>query len=222
MGGIALITADQIQQRMIKEVFDQPVLDNNIRGYWCEYMIAEALGPECRAVGGAWHPWDLQIGDERDTFPKRIRIQVKNSARLQTWNIKTGKLSACQWDLKFRKRPDYFRNDNPDVSCEKSGFMCDLYILCLHDEGDISRANQLDPAQWKFFLLPVIGPKKAITDSEFRWASEKLENTGKVATLQRRPGTLEEGIRGRRPIAPIAVSELTVQAIYGSLGLDKP
>ncbi len=29
-------------------MFAQRLMDNTFRGIWCEYMVAEALGPDCK------------------------------------------------------------------------------------------------------------------------------------------------------------------------------
>lgn len=216
------ITSDQIKKRMFKEVFDQPLMDNSMRGFWCEYMIAEALGESCKTVGEGWHAWDLEIGNSEDSFPKRIRIQVKNSARLQIWNTKSGKLSDCSYNLTFRKRPRYFDQDNPNTPCEEYGFMCDLFILCLHKEENPEKADQTDPEQWDFYLVPVIGDLTAVTDAERTYANEQLIKNGKPSNCMRRPGTLEKGIRGRPPIIPIGIEDLNIETVFASLGIAKP
>jgi hypothetical protein len=61
----------------MQEFLGAPVMDNNLRGYWCEAMVAEALGKECRITSKGWAPWDLEIGPTNADYPARIRIQVK-------------------------------------------------------------------------------------------------------------------------------------------------
>jgi hypothetical protein len=215
-----MISSQQIKKRMVVELFSRKLLDNTMRGYWCESMVAEALGPECKTISAGWHAWDLQIGGDSDTFPDRIRIQIKNSAKLQPWNINNGKISECQFDLKLRKKHFYFDNHNPGIACEDIGFLCDLFILCLHDETNMEIVDHLDPMQWKFFLVPVAGPRVAITEKEIACAVEKVKTTGKPATCTRRPETLERGIRGRPPICPIDIRQLSVGSVRKALALD--
>lgn len=215
-----MISSQDIKKRMFAELFDRPILDNTARGYFCESMAAEALGRECKIVGAGWHAWDLQIGSEFDTFPNRIRIQVKNSAKIQPWNMNNGKMSECQFGLKIRTKPSYFERDNPSVFCEEIGFLSELFILCFHENGDLGSANQLDPMQWKFFLVPVVGPKNAITEKELAWAVEKVRKTGKPATVIRLPETLERGIRGRPPIPSIGIGQLSLASVRQALGLS--
>jgi hypothetical protein len=211
------ITCETIKSRFFNEAFADPLMDNTMRGYWCEFMLAEALGESCKTVGLGWHPWDLQIGDESEAYPARLRIQVKNSARLQPWNRQTGKVSNCKYSLKWRKRPEYFEIDNPNVPCEPEGFMCDLYILCHHPVEDFKIADHRDPQQWRFYVLPVVGPNLSITDSELQNMRAKLSGNGKSASTDRQPHTLEQGIRGRPAIRALKISELSVDSLWACL-----
>ena len=201
-----------IRARLIRDVFDRPLIDNALRGYWCEYMLAEALGPACRHVGGGWHAWDLEIGSGRAGDPL-IRIQVKNAARLQTWHSGGAMRSDPAFVLTWRRRPAYFERDWAGVSCEAEGFLCDVYLLCLHDETDEAVADHRDPAQWQVFVLPVSGPASGVTEAERAWAVEKSRRTGRPVTLIRKPRTMAAGIRGRTPIPAVRVSELSVDLL---------
>ena len=182
---------------MMDGLFSQSLMDNSFRGIWCEYMVAEALGPECRTVGAGWHAWDLQIGDSKQDFPERIRIQVKNSARLQSWNAATGKESQCEFHLKLRNRPYYFEQYNAGVPCEVFGFLCDVYVLCWHNEVG-PRADHRDPFLWKFFIVPVVGPNTGVADKELDGALKK----GSEWQVSR-PNAAPTDARGRdkRPLA---------------------
>ena len=213
------ITAEQVKRRFYSEAFATPVMDNTIRGLWCEFMLAEALGPNCRPIGFAWHPWDLQIGESTADYPRRIRIQVKNSASLQTWNRATGRISDSSFSLTWRKKPFYFDRDNPGVPCEEEGFLCDVFILCHHPETDVNLADQRDPGQWDFFILPVRGANLAVTDTELVWLKEKARKSGGSATTQRRPSTLRTGIRNRAPCPPCGIEQINIGNIRSALGL---
>ncbi len=205
---------------MVREVFAHRILENSFRGYWCEYMIAEALGPTVRAVGLGWNAWDLQIGDDKSEFPDRIRIQVKNSAARQSWHTQSSPISKSVFHLSYRKRPFYFEDQNPGVHCEEIGFMCELFVLCFHDGEDIDSVDQREPGEWKFYLLPVIGPNAAVTEEELAWASKKVASNGRPSSCDRRPGTLELGIRGRPPINPVGIECLDISLVRNVLGLN--
>lgn len=213
-----MITAQSIKSRFFREAFDKPLLDNTMRGLWCEFMIAEALGPECRAVGFGWHPWDLQIGPDSGTLPERIRIQVKNSAALQSWNATSGKLSRSSYNIGWRRRPAYFDRDFPDVPCEETGFLCDLFILCHHPAQAVETADHRAPEQWQFYLLPVTGPHCAVTEAEIAYMRRTLDITGRPSATQRQPLTLATGIHGRPPVPPVGIDALSLATIRASLG----
>ena len=206
----------RIIDRLAGSLLSEKVVDNTIRGLWCEFMIAEALGATCKTVGLGWNAWDLQLGPDSATFPERIRVQVKNSARLQIWHKGTPKVSDCAFNLFFRRRPKYLREEVP---CEAAGFLCEMFILCHHDECDWKLVNQLDPAQWRFYLVPVVGPNSAVTDVEKAWAAEKLDKSGKHVACIRRPETLESGIRQRPAVQPLRYEQLSVAAIREALGM---
>ena len=145
----------RITDRLMRDTFGQKLIDNNFRGPWAEYMVAEALGDQCIIVSEGWHAWDLQIGNSYNEFPERIRIQVKNTATLQTWHNATEKLSKCRWVLKMRPKAAYFDEYNPNVPCEDYGYLCDVYILCHHPISDPQIADHRDPNQWDFYVVPV-------------------------------------------------------------------
>jgi hypothetical protein len=214
-----MVTVSDVLARFMSEAFAQPLMDNALRGYWCEAMVAEALGPDCRLVAQGWHPWDLEIGDPFGNFPDRIRIQVKNSAQLQSWNQVSGRPSEASFSLKWRHKPGFFERDNPGVPCEVEGFLCDLFILCHHPEIDPKRADHRDPKQWGFYLLPVVPGHNAVTANEVNWLRNRLAATGKPSNTQRRPETLANGIRGRQPIRAVGIDDLTIQAVRVALGV---
>lgn len=198
----------RVLDRMTREFFDRPVMDNALRGYWCEAMVAEALGPAARIVSHSWHPWDIQIGPDRASFPERVRIQVKNSARLQTWHENGSPPSRCVFHLPYRRLPASFTHGAPQVPCEPKGFLCDLFALCLHSEVVPDRADQREPAQWSVYLLPVVGPRQAVTDTELAFAEDALSKGARSSNVVRRPETLSQGIRGRPPVLPISLTAL--------------
>ena len=206
-----------IRRRLISEYFDSKILENNLRGYWCEAMVAAALGKTCKITSGGWAPWDLQIGEDTENFPDRIRMQVKSAARLQTWHSPGAEASDPIFSLKYRNRPSYWARDFPSRSCETSGFLCDIFVLCFHDNSDRSTADQRDPAQWKVYLLSAHPEDGDITRDEFAERERTLNRTGRQSALQRRPQTMTEGIRGRRPTLALPLGELTSGAIYQTL-----
>jgi hypothetical protein len=171
-------------------------------------MVAQAIGNGCRVVSGGWHPWDLELGTEAAEYPARIRIQVKNSAALQPWNVANGKRSECRFLLSYRRRPEYLDADAPPYPCEAEGFLCDAFVLCHHPVTDVATADHTNPDQWMFYVLPVNGTECGVTDAELAFARNRLAAGARVSHLERRPATLERGIRNRPPLAPMKIGDL--------------
>ncbi len=138
----------KIIEMVAREVYGGRILNNAHRGDAVEMMVLAALGPEWKHVGLGWHPWDLQRGHGFE----RVRIQVKQTAALQLWG--TTKRRTLQFDWK-KSAPSYFERDNPDEMIESKGWFCDLFVFGVHDETHVAVADQLDPAQWKFIVVPV-------------------------------------------------------------------
>jgi len=208
-----LDTASKIVSNLADDTFGKPLMENSMRGLFAEYMVSEALGERCRVVGRDWYPWDLQIGDDENVFPDRIRIQVKNTARLQSWYPLTSKLSKCQWSLKISKKPYEFDSWYRNVPCEDYGHMCDLYVLCHHPIEDVNIANHRDLEQWNFYLVPVIGSKMMYK------AYEKPEGQKGNASYTVVPESLRKGIRGRVPVEPVSFDTLDIRVVENALGL---
>ena len=138
---------DEIITMVIDNMYSGPILNNAHRGDVAEMIVLSALGPGWRPVGLGWHPWDLQRGSGHE----RVRIQVKQCAALQLWG-KTKRLV-----LKFgwkKKAPDDFVKYNPGEKIESEGWFCDLFVFGLHREDNKNKADQLDPRQWEFLVIP--------------------------------------------------------------------
>ena len=141
---------------------------------------------------------------------------MKNSVALQSWHTESSTPSDCSFSLTYRRRPAYFERDNPASSCEPQGFLCDLYALCHHPVTDPATADHADPAQWQVYLVPSNPCLGAITAAEIAWAERKIPRSRAVI---RKPGTLEAGIRGRTPIHPMLLTELSVDAVRAAVTL---
>lgn len=158
---------DEIITMVVDNMYSDRILNNAHRGDVAEMIVLSALGPGWRSVGLGWHPWDLQRGSGSE----RVRIQVKQCAALQLWG-KTKRLG-----LKFgwkKKAPDYFAKYNPGEKIESEGWFCDLFVFGLHLEENINKADQLDPKQWKFLVIPTNDLKRGqdsmvLTEALKRW-----------------------------------------------------
>lgn len=200
----ASIAKARITGRLMEDVFGSDLIDNHLRGLWAEYMVAEATGAE--VVGGGWHAWDLQFGGDHD--PDRIRIQVKNSARTQTWNKRSRVLSEIVWYPSARMRPEYI-GPGKDIPCDEPyGFLCDVFVFCEHwrkwDQGPDHR----DPGQWNFYIVSrgqlLKQYPNAESGSERKWYPV-------------RPTLLSAGLGGGAPIPSLTFDTLTRKEIEAAV-----
>jgi hypothetical protein len=151
-----------------KHMYTDRILNNSHRGDVVEMIVLSALGSNWRLVGLGWHPWDLQQGDGKD----RVRIQVKQCAALQLW----GATKNLQLNFGWKKKaPDYFNRDNPGEEIEPQGWFCDIFVFGLHLESDESLADQVNPEQWKFLVVPVSELKHGLNSMVLSKALKRWE-----------------------------------------------
>ena len=128
-------------------MFGGRILNNSHRGDLVEMMVAMALGPDWQFVGLGWHPWDFQRGWGED----RIRIQVKQSAALQLWGPTKSPIVSLNWSS---SPPSYFEEYNPGEQIESEGYFCEIFVIGIHPVKDAEVADQCDPKQWLFSVIP--------------------------------------------------------------------
>lgn len=146
-------TRDDVIAMVAENMYSDRILNNSHRGDVVEMIVLSALGSDWRLVGLGWHPWDLQRGNGED----RIRIQVKHCAALQLW----GPTKRLQLNFGWKKKvAEYFFRDNPGEDIESQGWFCDVFVFGLHRDKDKDSADQVDPNQWEFLVIPVIELKE--------------------------------------------------------------
>ena len=155
--------------RMVAEqMYSERILNNVHRGEIVEMMVLAALGGEWKHVGLGWHPWDLQRGHGST----RQRIQVKQTAALQLWGKTVERVLRFGWKP---NPPSYFRRDNPGEHIEDEGWFCELFVFGIHDEADEAIADQVDPEQWRFIVVPTTDLKPRtntmnLSKAKSRWS----------------------------------------------------
>lgn len=111
---------------------------NNVRGYFAEFLVAQAVGS-----GGARVEWDAY-----DVLtPDGTRVEVKSSAYLQVWEQKrpsrivfTG-LRGRTWTPQDGEAPEATYN-------------ADVYVFAVQTAQSHAEYNPLDVDQWAFYVLP--------------------------------------------------------------------
>lgn len=76
-----------------------------------------------------------------------IKIEVKSSAYLQTWN--QNQFSTIQFDIAPKKSWDAKTNSYSEIKCRPA----DVYVFCLFASRDAVSADPLDLTQWEFYVL---------------------------------------------------------------------
>lgn len=120
----------------IRNMFDVPQMQNNLRGLWVEAMVCEILGSGCTHTGSDWAAWDLEREDG-------LRIEVKQSAKQQSWGTSTGPprfgIAAAKGHYPYGKT--YIANAS---GCR----LADIYIFAWHDGQD-----QREVSEWIFYVV---------------------------------------------------------------------
>lgn len=135
-------TAEEIAARASRQLFSKPLLTNIHRAVVVEAIVASALEPEW-----SWCAEDYASCDFRHSGG--TRLEVKQSAALQSWNAQTLTPSRCSFDVAER-----MGQWEGAVWKEGRGRNADIYLLCHHPLVS-ALADHRDPSQWRFFALPV-------------------------------------------------------------------
>lgn len=209
-------------QRFEDAYFQSGIIDNNLRGYVAELLLLEALGQRAQLVSHGWHAWDIDLGNREDSYPNYLRIQVKNSAKVQTWSEVERNLEDAAGKFQLRlSKPDHLRVDleTPNDRCQavRDAFSCDLFTLMFHTESDRDKCDQRDPSQWVVYLVPTSPNCGAITAEELDDLVKRSSNGQLRPSTERSTNSLANGIRGRLPIAPIPLTELTAKTCFDAV-----
>lgn len=149
---------DEAIRRLVRDRYDRPVMSNLVRPYYVEYLVAIALGPGWRLVSGDWSGWDLED-------PRGARVEVKQSAALQTWSGRAasmaGRTTRGSFDIAVRK--GYYTEGGVE-HVAVTDRPADLYVFAWHPIVDPTRADHRDPLQWRFFVVPAheLPPQRTI------------------------------------------------------------
>lgn len=144
---------DQDVAYLTDRLYGQRLLDNTYRGDYVEGLIFFALGQGWELVGG-WGSWDL----ESDAG---VRLEVKQSAALQTWGQQYRKEGSKERPPSFdiAPRTGYHTDSTEeakwvDLPGGESARFADIYIFAWHPERDPDTADHRRAEQWHFFVVP--------------------------------------------------------------------
>lgn len=130
---------DDVVARVTSHLFGSPIIQNDVRGAVVEAIVAAALEPDWELCSEGWSGWDLQN-------PDRLRIQVRNSAALQSWG---GEPKPQSFSIAPSK--GYFLPDGT-TWVDEPGRHAEIYVLAWHPVVD-DTADHRDPSQWWFYVI---------------------------------------------------------------------
>lgn len=143
--------AQSIFDDIVGELFDVPVMGNQLRPHYVERMVVAALGPGFVLTSADWTGWDIE-------HASGVRVEVKQSAALQPWSghfaNRTGAPQTRRFDIAPRTG---FWTDGGARWVERPGRLAEIYIFAWHPVTDTEQADQRDPEQWRFFVVPSAG-----------------------------------------------------------------
>ena len=134
--------------KLVAAFYGKPLINNVDRGRYVECMIVLALGDRWKLTNEVWDwsPWDIQ-------GPYGARIEIKQSASLQTWSTGHGAPTprSPSFDIAARKERWTKGGDHPSYV---PGRPADIYVFAWHPVRDPETADHRDPGQWRFFVVP--------------------------------------------------------------------
>ena len=131
---------NQVFDRVSQRVFHGRIIDNAARGDVVEEIVLMALEPEWKLCSEGWHGWDLMNADGH-------RMQVRQSAACQIWESRRPSPNT----FSFAPTTGYYVGGESWI--EEAGRHADLYVFAWHGGVDREAIDQLDPNQWRFFVV---------------------------------------------------------------------
>lgn len=116
------------------------LINNTERGKLAEFIVALAIGAN-NGLSGSWEKYDL-------LSPEGIRIEVKSSSYIQTWEQKK------ESKIIFSIRPTFGWDSVTSEYDKQKRRQSDVYVFCLLNHKDQATINPLDLNQWEFYVMP--------------------------------------------------------------------
>jgi len=119
------------------------LVSNTSRGRFAEFIVATSLKIDLSIIYDEWNSYDL-------TSPEGIKVEVKSSAYLQTWEQKD--FSKISFSIRAARNWNSITNDMAETPSRQS----DVYVFCLLKHKDQTTLNPLNLEQWDFFVLSTL------------------------------------------------------------------
>jgi hypothetical protein len=133
-------TTDEIAALAAHALFSKKLLTNVHRAVVVEAIVSTALGDDWTWCSEDYASCDFRHNDG-------TRLEIKQSASLQSWNAATLTPSVCQFDV--AERDGEWKGS---VWTEGKARNADVYLLCHHPIISLD-ADHRDARQWRFFAI---------------------------------------------------------------------
>jgi hypothetical protein len=162
--------------RLVSAMFDAPLVNNAFRGMFVEAMLAQVLQPEWRWCSADWASHDFD-------HPDGLKLEVKQSAALQSWHEPSLRPNRGRFDVKARTG----RYEGARWIGER-GRAAQIYIFGWHGLTDPAVADHHDPSQWQFYAVKAVDlpEQKTIALSRI----QALSDPSSISEIASKIGTL--------------------------------
>jgi hypothetical protein len=172
-------SADQIKRQLCERLFRGPLIQNNARGEYVEQMVDSCLSSDWTHCAGDWAGWDFERVDG-------VRLQVKQSAALQTWGIAKRPAS-----FSIAPASGYYINGTEWIA--KASRPAHLYLFAWHGITD-GTADHTNPRQWRFFVVPEPSLPSGTKSISIR-ALERIEKPVGISAISEEVDRLSSGLK---------------------------
>lgn len=129
----------KVFEKASKSAFGNPLITNINRGLIAEAIVDLAIEPSWHWVSSDYSGWDFE-------HPNGLRLEVKQSALLQSWND-NGSLSKASFDI----APRTGRYEG-QTWIDEIGRAAQIYVFAHHTIAT-ENADHRDPKQWEFYVI---------------------------------------------------------------------
>ena len=144
------LSPENLSEYLMNRFYGQPLIANVYRGDYVEGLILCALGQGWKQTF-EWGSWDLENA-------AGVRLEVKQSAALQSWYKQTG-VKKSSPSFSITPKTGYY-TDSTDAAewvplpAGERVRPADIYVLAWHPGRDPEVADHHNPEQWQFFVVP--------------------------------------------------------------------
>ncbi len=125
------------------------LLNNTLRGSYCEFIISSALGLDLSGVNEDWGAYDVNFPfrwNDDGVWRDDIRIEVKSGAYLQAWQ--QSKLSNILFSIRPTRAWDPLTGYADEVKRQS-----DVYVFCHYTVTERGKTDPLILDDWDFYIL---------------------------------------------------------------------